>query len=109
MDYIKDVFERMDLQRVRQFILDGVGEGDADCLPYSERLKAASEAILNRLMDIYPISDEQDRATADLYEALDAYETVFMELGMKAGARLVYQLLLVDDVPCQFVGASDTT
>jgi hypothetical protein len=49
MDYIKDVFIRMELQRVRHFILDGVGEGDDDYKPYSERLKTATEPILNRL------------------------------------------------------------
>lgn len=52
---------------------------------------------MNRLYELYPIEDEQNKATADLAQALIVYEAVYMEIGMKAGARLLFQLLHTDD------------
>jgi hypothetical protein len=51
------------------------------------------------LESLYPNETELDKAAADLSKALTAYEYVYMELGMKAGARLLHQLLLTDDQP----------
>lgn len=97
MDYINETFERMDLQKIRSFLLYGVEDFDNDDQPYKDRLKNRSEPIYSRLQSLYSDINELDQASADLSEALTAYEYVYMELGMKAGARLLYQLLLSND------------
>ena len=53
--------------------------------------------IYKRLERTYPDETELDNAVADLSQALTVHDDVYMELGMKAGARLLYQLLLTDD------------
>ncbi len=97
MDYIKNTFERMDLQYIQQYLLYGVQDITNDKRKYKDKLKFESEPIYNRLQSIYPDEDERDKATADLSQALAAYEAVYMEIGMKAGARIVHQLLLNDE------------
>lgn len=97
MDFIKDAFTRMDLGSTRQFLLYGADEFDYVNQPYMDRLKTGSDPIHARLKNLYANKPELDEAIADLTFALDAYESVYMELGMKAGARLLYQLLLTDD------------
>jgi len=99
MDYIKDVFSRMNLRQIRGFLLFGTDDFDEQAQPYSDKLKKSSDPIFKRLESIYPDGAERDEATGEMSDALAATEYVYMELGMKAGARLLYQLLLTDDKP----------
>lgn len=99
MDFIKDTFRRTDLRQIRQFILQGTEELAVDNRSYRDRLTAGSNPIYNRLKEIYPKQADFDKAAAELSTALTAYEGVYTEIGMKAGARLIFQLLLTDDQP----------
>ena len=97
-DYIKNVFDRMDLKQIRAFMLMGSAEevinpGDN----YNLRLQQASDTIYKRVECCYTDSRELNDITNEVADALSAYEDVYMEIGMKAGARLLYQLLLVDN------------
>lgn len=96
-DYIKEAFERMDLHQFRSFILYGTDDFPENAEPYRNKLKQGSDPIYKRLESLYPDREELDEAISDLSNALNAHENVYMELGMKAGARLLHQLLLTDD------------
>jgi len=96
-DYIKDAFGRMNLRQIRSFFLYGTDDFAEEARPYRDTLKKGSDPIYKRLESLYPDGPELDKATGDLSQALTAYEYVYMELGMKAGARLLYQLLMADD------------
>lgn len=96
-NYIKDAFARMDLQQTISFLLFGSEDFAEETHPYWDVLKNSSDPIYKRLESIYPDGIELDRATADLSLAISAHEHVYMEIGMKAGARLVHQLLCMDD------------
>ena len=61
------------------------------------RLKKGSNAIYNRLKTLCPEKDKRDEASAELSQAFSAYTEVHLEIGMKAGARLIHQLLLTED------------
>lgn len=98
-NYIKDAFARMNLQQNISFLLFGTDDFAEETHPYREVLTQNSDPIYKRLESIYPDGPELDKATADLSLALSAYEHVYMEIGMKAGARLVHQLLCLDDQP----------
>ena len=96
MDYTKDAFARTNLQYIRTFILDGAELVNVSEEPYHVRLKKARVPITNRLKSVYPNEEEQENALSDLGHALSTYEDVSIELGMKLGAKLLYQLLLSD-------------
>lgn len=98
-NHIKDAFARMNLQQNISFLLFGTEDFTEETHPYWEVLKESSDPIFKRLESIYPDGIELDHAAADLSLALSAYEHVYMEIGMKAGARLVHQLLCLDDQP----------
>ena len=89
----------MNRHQLRSFLLYGTDDFGEEVQPYRERLKSESDPIYRRLESLYPDETELDKAAADLSQALTAYEYVYMELGMKAGARLLHQLLLTDDHP----------
>ena len=96
-DYIKDAFARMNLQQAISFLLFDSENCAEETHPYRDVLTKHSDPIYHRLESIYPDGIEQDKATADLELAFSAYQYVYMEIGMKAGARLVHQLLCMDD------------
>ena len=96
-DFIKEAFERMNLNQFRSFILDGLDDFSQEAQLYRDKLKQESAPIYKRLERTYPDETELDNAVADLSQALTAHDDVYMELGMKAGARLLHQLLLTDD------------
>ena len=99
-NYITETFARMDLQRLREFIVYGTSgsalENEA-YQAYDIRLKESGDPIYNRLRNIYPNESDMNEAAADLSQALSAHDEVYMEIGMKAGARLIYQLLLTEN------------
>ncbi|MCL2774002.1 MAG: hypothetical protein FWD71_11695 [Oscillospiraceae bacterium] len=95
-NYIKDIFSRMDLQQIREFLLYETSPVEIDTRPYEERLKDDSESIVERLKQLYPDEREFDKAMSDYENAVAASEAVYLEIGMKAGARLLFQLLCQD-------------
>lgn len=99
-NHIKNTFARMDLQRLREFMLYGASEYALEAEAYKDygiRLKESSDPIYKRLQSICPNESDMDEAISDLSQALAAHDEVYMEIGMKAGARLIYQLLLTDN------------
>lgn len=91
----KDMLGRTDFEQVRDFLLRGPSALDAaENEDYCERLSAGEEAIFKRLKNLCPDDESLDAAHNDLGDALRTYEDVCIELGMKFGAKLIYQLLL---------------
>jgi hypothetical protein len=96
-DFIKTAIERTNIQNIREFLLGGV-QGELREEPYEIWLKKESDPIFKRLEFLYSENaEQQDEARNDLMQALIAYQSAYMEIGMKAGARLIYQLLLTDE------------
>jgi len=86
----------MNLQSVCNLLIYGTDECEPNNLPYNVKLKNGSDPIYKRIENLYPEEKERNEALSDLSKALSAYEVVYMELGMKAGARLICQLLVSD-------------
>jgi len=95
--YIEDIFFRTNLGQIREFLLHGVESLEAEDHAYGVRLENGRETIYKRLQKLCPDEDSLDEAQDELSYALGSYESVFMELGMKMGARLIYQLLLTTE------------
>ena len=96
-DFPKEIYTRTNLQHIREFILHGGELDKASDEPYQVRLDKGCEPIINRLKRIYPNEDKLDNAISDLGHALSTYQDVSVEIGMKLGARLLYQLLFSDE------------
>lgn len=93
MGFIESTFEKMDIQKIINFLMYDSGDSSEDNASYETRLKNESTLIDERLRSIYGEGNELDEAFADLGQAFDGYATVYMEIGMKAGAKLLFQLL----------------
>jgi len=94
LNYITDAFARTDLRQIRAFILQGAEDININEESYKDRLEKCDNAIIKRLESIYTDATELDRAFSDLAAATTAHQEVYLELGMKIGAKLLYQLLV---------------
>lgn len=94
MDNFDMILKRADIQSIREYIINGAGDGDIDPRTYEERQLEAEQPMRDFLESHYP--DEQERAEAfeSIVLAISGNQDIFLEIGMITGARLCYQLLL---------------
>lgn len=93
MKNMSEISNRMDLQQACAFVLEGLENTAVGNDTYESRLKKGSRSIYKRLESICQNDKELDEAVSDLTKALVAYESVYTEIGMKLGARIVCQML----------------
>ena len=96
-NHIDKTFARMDIQKLIRFFIYGEESNTQDNAPYFERLEKASEPIYNRIYSLYPNAKDATEPCNELSHVLSTFQDVYMEIGMKAGARLLYQLMIEDD------------
>ena len=91
--YIKEIFERADLQQIREYLLGDTSVLERDTRTYEERLKQNCTPIIKRIEKISKDDQELDELFSEYSNAEEAHKDVFLEIGMKVGARLMFQLL----------------
>lgn len=96
MSEINEIFERLNIQKLREFFLTGMAETDIDNLSYEDRLEIETKPIIARLERLITDEHEFAHASSELDRALYAREDVYMEIGLKAGARLLSELLFTE-------------
>ena len=93
MSYITEIFERADLQHIREFLLCGVECSEVTNETYNHRLKSAEKSVLNMLDEKFSNDEERDKIVSDVQHYAEVSEEVYMEIGMQCGALLAAQLL----------------
>jgi len=91
---IEQAFDRADLQVIRGLLISDIGdESNIDKRPYKQRIDEDSAPMRRYLESAYPDGEKRDAVFLDISKALTAYQEVYFEIGLKCGARLLYQLL----------------
>ena len=97
MDYIAKIFERLNLQLIREFLLTG-----GDCLEisgktYKERITEAENPVFSMIEAKFPES-EIDSIVEPIHHYANVTQNVYFEIGMQSGAILMSQLLNKDQL-----------
>jgi len=93
MEDFKRIFERINIQQIQTFLLCGVDDSETDTRSYEQRINEIDQIMCKKIESIYPDGKERDDLFSDVSEALVIREQVYLEIGMKAGASLLFQLL----------------
>ena len=87
------IFSRLNLQHLREFLLDGADSPEVSPLDYRRRIEEAWEPVTAAIRSRFP--DEE--AYEDVIQKIDLYtfaiQNVYMEVGLKCGAILIARLL----------------
>lgn len=92
MGYIDEIFERAHFQLIAEYILDGV-EGTIHTDSYKERLDKPRHALFDKLRERYPDLESNEPLMDTVYDALGAYEKVYMEIGLQCGVKIAFNLM----------------
>lgn len=97
MDFPNSIFQRIKFEQIFTFFLEGIDNFDDDIDTYANRLEKGRDTIFKRLECICQNEEEFNTACADLSDVLITYESVYTEIGIKLGARLLFEILLKND------------
>ena len=93
MSYITEIFERVNLQQIREFLFNGVECADVINETYKKRLAIAEEDVFKVIDEKFTDKEERDKIVNDVHTYATVSEEVYMEIGMQCGAILAAQLL----------------
>lgn len=96
MNYTFEIFNRLNIQHIREFLLHGVECFDISDKSYEDRIEELEKAVIKRVESEFPDRKESEVVISEIYNYASAVESVYMEIGMKCGAVIAIQLLGVD-------------
>lgn len=85
MRYLAEILARADIQQICSFLLYGA-ECAVDPRPGEERERSALQHITDRLQALLP--EAVDEITSLVYEYGNAFQDVYMEIGLQAGIKM---------------------
>ena len=92
--YIQQILDRADIQVLRDLLINAVADRSyVDSRTYEQRVQEGDASVNRYLERTYPDGAARDAVFVEIADAIMAHENVFFEVGMKCGARLLYQLL----------------
>ena len=93
-EYLANILNRASVQFLRNFYLTGKEAPRINPQTYQTRLKLSKKPIVERLEHIYKNDlQELEESEKELLFMSTEYKNVFMEIGLKMGARLIIDLI----------------
>ena len=88
MNYTFEIFNRLNIQHIREFLLHGVECFDISDKSYEDRIEELEKAVIKRVESEFPDRKESEVVMSEIYNYASAVESVYMEIGMKCGMAL---------------------
>ncbi len=108
MSYISEIFERLDLQSLREFLLHGIEPCKIDSRSYLERLETAEKKMRKLIHTKCPKLEKDEKIMSSILAYASQTEDVYMEIGLQCGFILAMQILKNEDrYEIYTVGAKD--
>jgi len=90
-NHIQEIFERLNLQQIREFLLHGT-EAVAVCgESHHEREAQAYHALGKMLRQHFPQEAQREAAEGELHQCIGNLCDVYIEIGLCCGAELMRQ------------------
>lgn len=93
MNYITGIFDRLNIQHIREFLLYGVEGMEISDKTYEQRIDEAQKTAIGMIQKKFPDMNEYEIITSEVYHYVNTVQDVYMEIGMQCGAALAMQLL----------------
>ena len=87
MSYIAKIFEKLELQQIRTFLLQGVECLQVSDESYKERLENAGDSVFKAVEKKISDKEENNRLMSDIHHYASVTQDVYMEIGMQAGTK----------------------
>lgn len=93
MNFTSGIFERLNLQHIREFLLCG-----AECLEisdksYEDRIEESYSKTIKLIEPRFPDKYECEAVLSHIYDYAATVESVYMEIGIQCGVALAIKFL----------------
>lgn len=93
INYVSGIFDRVNLQHIREFLLSGTECLEISDKTYEERIEESHEKTMKPMEIRFSDMDEEEALLNDIYSYVATVEAVYMEIGMQCGVALAIKLL----------------
>jgi len=93
MNYTSEIFNRVNLQHIREFLLHGTECLKVSDKSYEERIAVSHDKAIKRIETGFPDVKECEDVMSEVYGYATTIEEVYMEIGMQCGVVLAIQFL----------------
>lgn len=93
MNYTSEIFDRVNIQHIREFLLHGVPCCEVSEKSYEDRIDELQKAAISSVERGFSDSREREEVVSHIFSYADAVESVYMEVGIRCGMLLAVQLL----------------
>lgn len=97
MDYITEIFNRANIQDIREFLLHGVEEVQYSTKSYKERIDESRKHVNGMIYRKFPDMEENEKIMDSVLDYGSEIQDVYMEVGLQCGFMLAMQILSNDD------------
>lgn len=97
MSYIDEIFERANIQDIREFLLHGVENVECNIKGYKERIDESRRKVNGMICLKFPDMEENERIMEAVLDYGSDMQDVYMEIGLQCGFTLATQILRNDD------------
>jgi len=98
VNYTSEIFNRLNIQHIREFLLHGAECFDIRDKSYEDRIEELHKEAIKRVESGFSDRKESEAVVSEIYNYVSEVESVYMEIGMKCGAALAVQFLGGDKV-----------
>lgn len=93
MNYTSEIFERLNLQHIREFLMGGAECIDISNKSYEDRIEVSHNKTIKPIENKFSDKDEGEAVLDDIYSHIAMVEAAYMEIGIQCGAALAIKLL----------------
>ena len=93
MSYISEIFDRVHIQHIREFLLHGVECANISEKSYKQRIEDSRKTAIEIIQAKFPDMDEYEPIIGEVDNYVSEVEDVYMEIGLQCGAMLAMQLI----------------
>lgn len=92
MSHITEIFERANIQDLREFLLHGTEENHPTAKSYEERLDGVQEELEKAVSLICPDTRKCEKIVDEALICTDVLTEIYMEIGLRCGLILSMQI-----------------
>jgi len=107
IDYDR-IIQRTNIQELRSLFLEGIDlagyKAEPDPQSYEKRIRKGERPLIEFIEKLYPDGNVRDAVFDLVSNALLVNQEVYTEIGMRVGAKVIYELLQNDSVEELYYG-----
>lgn len=93
MGCYEKILKKGNLHSLRDFVLSDFDSADIEIRSYEERIQTTEKLAYEMIIEHFPDYKNQERLHNYLDEVISSNKEVYLEIGIKLGARFAIQLL----------------